>query len=327
MSTSKKALITGASGFIGRRLRDSLLERGYDVVAIRRASSPEPKEGRSVVGNYADVSNLESIFRDEKPSVVFHVAGVTKGRRYEDFQRGNVMPTQNLVAAIKHSEIDAPRFVMVSSLTSYGPSHSYGRPLKESDPRRPIEFYGQSKLEAELIVEQSGLPFTILRPGGVYGPGDIDYFELFKSIAKGFNVFFGNENRRQSCIYVDDCVRAIVDAAEHKDAAGQGYFLSDNKPLTWGQFQQAIVAQQSKKVRKISLPEIIVDVAAFGGELLTALDKKPRLMNRQKAKMGAQEAWTCSGDKAKEDFGFVAAVDVNEGAALADKWYRQNGWY
>lgn len=322
-----KALITGASGFIGGNLRAALLEAGVDVLAIRRPSSPAPKEGRSVVAAYDDVAALTDLMATEKPDWVFHVAGATKGVTYEDFQRANVMPTKNLLTALREAGHTPKRFVLVSSLAAYGPS-SPTRPLKETDPRRPIEHYGRSKLEAEQVLEAMGdeVPWTIIRPSGVYGPGDGDYFNLFKEVEGGRNVFFGNRERWFSAVYIDDCVRAIVDAATNDAAIGKGYFLDDGRPVTWGEFQQAIVKASGKRVMNLNLPEFLVSVAALGGELATKVDKKPRLFNRQKAIMGAQDAWTCSSDAAGEDFGYEPEVDLDEGVKRALAWYREEGW-
>ena len=325
---SGRALITGASGFIGSRLRTALLGAGVDVVAIRRASSPEPAEGRSVVADYGDPEGLGKVIAEEAPDWVFHVAGATKGVAYEDFQRANVMPTKNLLRAIEESHPgELRRFVLISSLASYGPS-APGRPHREGDPRRPIEHYGRSKLEAEQVVEAMGrsVPWTIVRPSGVYGPGDGDYFNLFREVEKGRNVFFGNRERLFSAIYVDDCVRAIVTAANADAAVGKGYFLCDGRPISWDEFQSAIVATSRRKVRTLNLPEAFVGIAALGGELATKLDGKPRLFNRQKAKMGAQSAWTCSHEAAAEDFGYSPQVPLEEGVKRAMEWYRAEGW-
>ena len=326
MKLEGKALITGASGFIGSDLRAALLGAGVDVVAIRRASSPAPREGRSVVASYDDLEGLVAVMGEEKPDWVFHVAGATKGVTYEDFQRANVEPTKNLLEALRRAHPGVKRFVLISSLAAYGPSAA-GKPLSESDPRRPIEFYGQSKLEAEQMLEaMPSIPWTIVRPSGVYGPGDGDYFNLFKEVQSGRNVFFGNEKRWFSAVYIDDCVKGIVQAALSDRSVGKGYFLEDGRPVTWGEFQQAIVEASGKRVRKLKLPEIFVDIAAMGGELATKIDKKPRLFNKQKAKMGAQEAWTCSSRSAHDDFGYEPAVAIEEGVKRAYAWYREHDW-
>jgi len=321
-------LVTGASGFIGGRLRDELLASGCDVVAIRRPGSPASKVGRSVEADYADVGELERIIGSERPDYVLHVAGVTKGSSYEDFQLGNVMPTRNLLAALRREHPETKRFVFVSSLVAYGPSAT-SAPHREENPPRPIEHYGASKLEAERVVqeESGGVSWTIVRPSGVYGPGDVDHFTLFRSAVLGWNLFYGNREHYMSCIYVDDCVRGILEAARHEQCAGKSYFLTGDDPLTWEEFQNEIARAVGRRVRNLDLTAPMMWVAAFAGEAATWIDKKPRLLNLQKAKMGAQQAWTCVGDAARRDFGFATEVDLAEGIGRTHEWYAANDWY
>ena len=108
---SGKVLLTGASGFIGGRLRDALLSQGCDVLAIRRKGSPAAKTGRSVELDYADSAGLTRLMREERPEYVLHVAGATKGVTYNDFLDANVMPTTNLVAAVREGYPELKRFV------------------------------------------------------------------------------------------------------------------------------------------------------------------------------------------------------------------------
>ncbi len=323
-----KVLITGSSGFIGSRLLESLLESGSEVVAIRRAASPAGSRGRSVTADYASIAELEALVAAEKPDYLLHVAGVTKGRSYEDFWRGNVMPTRNLLSALHRAGSKLKRFVLVSSLVAYGPS-TPSQPLRESDSRNPIEHYGKSKLEAEQAVEgeAADIPWTIVRPAGVYGPGDVDYFNLFKSAALGWNAFFGNRHREMSLVYVDDCVRGILQAAHHPATVGKGYFLATGQPVTWEELQDQIVRAVQREVRTVDLPELFVSLAAVGGEIASRFDKKPRLLNLQKAKMGAQDAWTCTAEAAKADFGFEGEIGLEEGVLRTHEWYAENGWY
>jgi nucleoside-diphosphate-sugar epimerase len=324
-----KALVTGASGFIGSRLRDALLARGLDVLSIRRKGSAPAKagQGRSVECAYDDVAALTRLVEMEKPDYVLHVAGVTKGVAYEDFARGNLMPTENLLRALETAHPGLERFVHISSQAAYGPS-TKERAVSEDDPRRPVEFYGQSKLEAEHAVEKRGtsLRWTILRPAGVYGPGDVDYFNLFKEADARRNVFFGNRHQRWSAIYVDDCVEAILAATTHPAAVGEGFFVEDGRPLTWVEFQDTIVRESGKRALTLDFPAFVVTLAGIGGEIATRLDGKPRLFNRQKAKMGAQEAWVCSADKLRARLGWNAKIGHEEGVRRAFGWYRAQGW-
>jgi nucleoside-diphosphate-sugar epimerase len=320
-------LLTGASGFIGGRLRDALLDAGADVVSLRRARSPETPRGRSAVVDYADRAGIRRLIEKERPGFVFHVAGATKGVTDEDFDRANVMPTRNLAEAVADLHPGIARFVLVSSLAAYGPSRP-GAPHREDAPRKPIEAYGRSKLRAEQVLEglTARLPWTIVRPAGVYGPGDVDYLELFKSVERRLNVFFGNRARWFSSVYVDDVVTAALGAAQHPNAIGKGYFVCDGVPTTWGDFQEEIVRASGRRVLTLDLPEAFVDLAAAGGELLTRIDGKPRLFNKQKALMGAQEAWTCTHAALHADTGYSPTVAVPEGVARTLAWYRAERW-
>lgn len=326
-SVSGKVLLTGASGFIGGRLRDVLLDSGVDVLAIRRPGSPPAKKGRSVEAAYEDTTTLDNIVRSEKPDYVLHVAGATKGVSYEDFRQANVLPTKNLLEALKKEHPAVKRFVHISSLASFGPSTATN-PHTESSERRPIEFYGQSKLEAERVVEGFGttLPWSIIRPSGVYGPGDADYLNLFREVERGRNVYFGNRKRWFSAVYVDDLISAILLATTHADAIGKGFFVCDGKPVTWETFQETMVRLSGKRVRSLDLPEFLVSLAAVGGEFATMIDKQPRLFNRQKAKMGAAEAWLCKSDSLRQTLGWSSQVPIEEGIRRTFAWYRKEKW-
>lgn len=325
----KKVLLTGASGFIGGSLRTRLLADGAEVIAVRRKGSPPAKKGRSVEVEYEDLPELERLFSTERPDCVLHVAGATKGRTYEDFRRANVMPTENLLKAALAGHPSLERFVHVSSASVYGPSVLGEPPLDESAPRKPIEHYGKSKLEAEEVVERFAgqLKCTIIRPAGVYGPGDGDFFNLFREANSGRNIFFGNRQKWCSLVYVDDLVDVILLAAQHPKAVGKGFFVCDEHPTTWDEFQGHILAAVGrKKAWTIDFPAVAVDVAAFFGELATRLDKKPRLFNRQKALMGFQNAWLCTSKAAQAELGYLPKVALREGCERAASWYRQEGW-
>jgi nucleoside-diphosphate-sugar epimerase len=322
-----KVVLTGASGFIGGRLRDALLLAGADVISLVRPDSPPAKRGRAAAVRYDDPQSLRDVFAREQPDYVFHVAGATKGVSADDYWRGNVQPTQNLLGALREVHPGVRRFVLVSSLTAYGPSND-GPPLRETDAPRPIEHYGKSKLEAEQLVEGCGdrLPWTIVRPAGVYGPGDVDVFVLFRAAKLGVNLFFGNRDKRASMVYVDDLVDALVRAAQSERSVGKGYFICDGVPYTWGEIQEHIRRAVGRSGLNVNLPSFVVPMAAALGEVASALDKKPRLANRQKALLDAQRAWLCSAEAARADFDFLPRVEMADGTRRTYAWYREHGW-
>jgi nucleoside-diphosphate-sugar epimerase len=319
------AVITGASGFIGRWTRDALLDAGLDVVALRRPASPPAARGRSEEVDYGDADGLARVFERVRPDYVLHVAGATKGVTYEDFVHANVTPTAALLAAAERTGAPVKRFLHVSSLASFGPS-TLDTPHVETATPRPIEFYGRSKLESEQIVQKSHLPYTILRPGGVYGPGDVDYFNLFKSAASGWNLYFGNRQRAFSKIYISDMVALTLAAMTDPRTERRDYFICDGQPVTWETFQSAISARAGRRVRDLDLPGGFVGLAAFGGEIMSSLDKKPRLFNRNKAAMGRAEAWTCDPRALFSDLGRRAEIGLEEGVERSWAWYREAGW-
>jgi nucleoside-diphosphate-sugar epimerase len=96
--------------------------------------------------------------------------------------------------------------------------------------------------------------------------------------------------------------------------------------VTWGEYQQHIVEASGKGALKLHLPELCVDVAGVFGELMTKVDGKPRLFNRQKALLGKQEAWTCTSDRARSDFGYSHEVELRDGVEETLSWYRSTGW-
>jgi nucleoside-diphosphate-sugar epimerase len=324
---SGKAIITGASGFVGSHLRDALLDAGVDVIALRRPGSPPAERGRSAEIDYSDTESLARIFESEKPDYVFHVAGVMNGVRYEDFSKGNVLPTRNLVQALGSENPQLRRFVYVSSLTAYGPSRK-DAPMREDAEPCPVEFYGKSKLEAEEAIRAAGetIPWTIIRPGGVYGPGDYQYWELFRLAAKGINPFFGNRKRPlSSMVYIDDLIDAIIAAAQSPATLHKGYFISDGQPVTFEELQQLIVQAVGRKVWDIDLPAFSIDIAGFFGEIKGRITGKPSLYHRQKVIMARQEAWTCGCDAACTDFGYRPRVTLEEGIRKTYDGYRADG--
>jgi nucleoside-diphosphate-sugar epimerase len=322
-----KALVTGASGFVGSHVRDALVERGLDVISLRRPGSPATRVGRSHEATYEDLDALTALMASERPDFVFHVAGVTKGRTYVDFADGNVRPTRNLLRALTRARVTPRRFVHVSSLAAWGPSTT-ARPVCEEDLPSPVEYYGRSKLESErVLAEFEAIPSTVIRPAAVFGPRDVDYLNLFDGAHRGIDLYFGNARKPKSAIYVADLVEAILRGAVVDRAIGRSYFIAHPEIVTWRQFQSWIVeTTPRKKVLTLHFPSVAVDLAAIGGELLTRIDGKPRLFNRQKAILGSQEAWTCTVTRAEAELGFVSKSSLRDAVHATAEWYLREGW-
>src|SRR3954468_8269973 len=149
-----RALVTGATGFVGSHLVEALQSRSVEVTALARSAAKAAdliRRGVRVVSGDLDRSDaLTEAVRDQ--DVVYHVAGMVAARDEAEFLRCNRDGTTNLLGAVQR--LGSPRFVLVSSLAAAGPAPR-GRPLLGSEPPRPVTAYGRSKLAAEQVVRSS----------------------------------------------------------------------------------------------------------------------------------------------------------------------------
>ena len=174
-----KALVTGATGFVGSHLAEALRRRGDEVTALVRspakAAALGPLGVRVLPGGLDDPDSLARAA--EGQDVVFHVAGLVAARDEAEFLRVNRDGTAGLVAAAARARVG--RFVYVSSMAAGGPADR-GRPLTGTEPPNPVTAYGRSKLAGETAVKAGSLPWVIMRPPTVYGPRDREVLKVFR---------------------------------------------------------------------------------------------------------------------------------------------------
>lgn len=323
-----KALVTGSNGFIGSHLVELLLKKNYQIKClVRKTSNLQWIKDLPVEFVYGDVTapgSLKSAVRDV--DFIFHLGGTVRAINWEGFYRVNAIGTKNLVEACAENAKRLKRFVFISSQAAVGPSPG-DKMIDETDTPRPISLYGKSKREAEIIVWESRniFPVTILRPPSVYGPRDDDILEIFKYVKRGIRPQIGNKQRKISIIYVDDLVRGIVLAAESKKAENQIFFLTD-KPIFWNEFTETIARVMNKKTIRIKLPEAVLSLAAFIGEISSKITKKAAILNKDKAREMKQLYWLVDGSRAEEMLGFKPEIDLQEGIRRTYQWYKMMGW-
>ncbi|HRP08007.1 MAG TPA: NAD(P)-dependent oxidoreductase, partial [Gemmatimonadales bacterium] len=210
-----KALVTGATGFVGSRLVSQLLEQGHQVTALVRSlerAAPLAERGaRLVLGDLADTEAIGSASLGQ--DVVLHSAAMTGAVNEAEFMAANRDGTRRIVEAA--IETGVPRLVLVSSAAAGGPSQP-GTPrtgIGETDA--PVTMYGRSKLASELVVRDAAIDWTILRPPTVYGPGDTANLHSVFRAARRFGTapVFGDGSQEVSLIHVDDLAAAIIAAA------------------------------------------------------------------------------------------------------------------
>ena len=337
-----KILITGASGFIGSFIVEEALRQGYDTwAAIRRSSSKEYLQDERIHFIELNLSSKEQLVEQLKGydfDYVVHAAGVTKCINKADFHRINTEGTKNLVMALRELQMPLRKFVFVSSLSVFGAIREQQpyEEIHETDHPQPNTAYGQSKLEAEqwldalnseLKTQYSTLfPYVILRPTGVYGPREKDYFLMVKSIVQHSDFAVGYKRQDITFVYVSDVVQAVFLALE-KGQTGRKYFLSDGEVYQSTTFSDLIHEELGRPWWiRITAPVWVLRVVTFFGEHIGRMTGKISALNNDKYNILRQRNWRCDIEPARRELGYEPQVKLSEGVHRAVCWYKENHW-
>lgn len=317
----RRVAITGATGFIGRHLTAHLASRGVLVHAIQRPGSRQTApEGATVVRAALDAESLRPAFG--QVDAVVHLAGLTSSTRQRDLFDVNVEGTRAVARAAR--VVDVP-LIHVSSLAAAGPA-APSAPRVETDAPRPVTPYGWSKLEGErVLAAESGLRWTILRPGGVYGPGDRAMLPLFAFARWGVLPLVGRATAAYTFVYVDDLVRAIV-AALDAPAKQDTLFVGHAQPVASRALLEDIRLVLGRGAVIVPIPMILTRLAALGGDLGGALLGRPLTINSSRYVELVSEGFVCRVDRLREQLGIVAEVGLRTGLTRTVEWYRKQGW-
>ena len=329
-----KILITGASGFIGSFIVEEALNQGFETwAAVRKSSSKEYLQDKRIHFIELNLSSKEQLvgqLRDHQFDYVVHAAGVTKCLNKADFRRINTEGTKNLVEALLEVGMPLKRFVFISSLSVFGAIREQQpyEEIRETDTPQPNTAYGRSKLEAEQYLESVGsrIPYIILRPTGVYGPREKDYFMMAKSIQQHSDFAVGYKRQDITFVYVQDVVQAVFLALDHGDN-GRKYFLSDGQVYQSTTFSDLIHEALGRPWWiRITAPVWVLRVVTFFGEYIGRMTGKVTALNNDKYNILRQRNWRCDIEPARQELGFQPKVMLDEGVRRSIKWYKDNGW-
>ena len=174
---------------------------------------------------------------------------------------------------------------------------------------------------------QSYFPYVILRPTGVYGPGEKDYFMEIKSIKSGFDFAVGFTPQRITFIYVKDLAVAAFLALENEAVRNRHYFVADGDVYTDESFARMIQEILRKKhVLHARIPMELVYIACQGSEWIGKLLKKSMTLNTDKYIILKQRNWICDVTPLQDELGFVPAYPLRRGLEESIEWYRKEGW-
>ncbi len=313
-----KALITGASGFIGSHLAETLLGRGHEVHCLARAQSRLPyleRAGARIIrASFEDEAALTQATRGM--GWVFHLAAVINAPSWKEYHRVNTLYTARLLAACEKSAESIQRFVYVSSVSAAGDSGPTRYP-DESCPCNPDDWYGKSKLGGEAAVLSCGsrFPITILRPPFVIGPGQKELLMIIRVLKAGIRMTMGNGSRQSILIYVSDLVEAMIRCAENPAAAGKTYFVSDERldGYSWKELLATISSVIGRRRFWLSVPVSVQLAFADIAERCAALIGSASPITRDYVLKVRDSHWLYDASAIRRDIGFKARYSLRQG--------------
>lgn len=328
-----KILITGASGFIGSYIVEEALRRDMEVwAAVRGSSSRKWLQDSRINFIELNLSSYDDLCRQLKGhsfDYVVHAAGVTKCLHARDFERVNTLGTENLVWAMKNCGIRPRMLVYLSSLSVFGAireTQPY-QEIRDTDRPRPNTAYGRSKLKAERFLDNvQDMPFVVLRPTGVYGPRERDYFLMAKSISQHTDFSVGYRPQDITFVFVLDLVKAVFLALEH-GVSGRKYFVSDGGVYSSRTFSDLIRKELGHPwLLRIKAPLWLLRAVTWCGEHIGHITGHVTALNNDKYHILRQRNWRCDISPIRDELGYSPDYSLERGVHETIAWYKANGW-
>lgn len=299
--------LTGATGFVGQAVLDEAEARGVPVRALTR----RPQAARACVtwveGNLSEAASLSDLVRGA--DAVLHVAAMTTAPDAAAFTACNVAGTATLIEAAKAAK--AKRFVFVSSLSAREPS---------------LSMYGASKAQAENLVASSGLDWTVVRPPGVYGPRDIDYFEMFRTAKLGFIPL--PPRGASSILHVHDLARLMLDLIDAPPALVRHKLFEpdDGREGGWSHKELAQAIGQAVGRSRVFAPQLPAGLLRVAASIDGALRGHKARLTLDRVGYMTHPNWVARSAFAVSARVWEPRIAGAEGLAETAAWYREQGW-
>ena len=342
-------LVTGAPGWIGTRLVNSLVHglSGHEALCkpqqgLRIRCLVLPGQDFSeltslsdrieiIIGDIRSPSSCEAFVKNARGGLLFHAAGIIHPRRISELYEVNVQGTNNLLYAALHEKVK--RAVVVSSNSPFGFNPCSNHLFDESSPYNPYMNYGRSKKEMEEIVKNiqalGVLETVIIRPPWFYGPNQPFRQSLFfKMIKEGKGPVIGDGRNRRSMVYVDNLCQGLLLAALEEEANGGVYWVADERPYFMNEIIDTIERLLEEEFdmevahKRLKLPGMVCEFARVCDMLI----QKAGFYNQQIHVLSEMnKTIACSVEKAKNELGYHPMISLEEGMRRSIQWCLDNG--
>ncbi len=316
--------VTGGSGFLGRYACPWLAARGHRVRAITRDAAQLTGAGaeRRIVA--PDAGAVEWTAALAGCDAVLHLAGRAHvmeeqaGDPLPAYRAANVGLTRLVLEAAAAASCRA--FVFASSVKAVGESTSTA--WTDDTPPRPVDPYGRSKLEAEVMIAEHGPRFGVrtasLRFPLMYGPGmRANMLQLFRAVARGTPLPFGGIDNRRSLLFAGNAAAALEAAAMHPHAQGS-YFVSDGEDLSTPELVRAIARALGRPARLVPVPAALFRAAGRIGDALAPWLRLPVTSSRVQRLLDSLQV---DSSRFRRELGFVPAYSVEGGMRQTARWF------
>jgi nucleoside-diphosphate-sugar epimerase len=323
-------LVTGATGYTGTVLVKKLIDYDLNVKAIARESSNiSVFKGLSVKWIRGEVYDKDTIKEGMKDvQYVFHLAAAFREAKStrKDYWNVHVKSTQLIVEeALKNSKFK--RMIHVSTMGVHG--HIENPPGDENSPFAPGDDYQKTKSEAEIWLKDStgkkDFPYTIIRPCGIYGPGERRLLKLYKMAAKRFFPILGNGMCWYHFVHVEDLTNAMILAATEDNVLGEAFLIGSKKAIRLEEMAAIIAREYKNKLQILRLP---IGPFFLLGDICEAICKPLRLeppIYRRRVAFYSKDR-NFSVRKMQEVLGYQPLYDNKKGIVESARWYRDHGW-
>ncbi|TMC20576.1 MAG: NAD-dependent epimerase/dehydratase family protein [Chloroflexi bacterium] len=327
-------LVTGATGFLGSALTRELLKRELVVrILVRDEQKAREQFGEHAAnltvmrGEINDVDKVQQAV--DGVSTIYHLVGrlyhpSVSSRLYKET---HVEGTRVILEACK-GQSQLQRFVHCSTTGVHGVTGN--TPAAEDAPFAPTNPYEATKLEGEALAlraqQEWGLPVSVVRPGLVYGPGDLHLLGFFSTIKKGpFPPIIDGGKAMIHPVYIDDMTEAFILAAEKPQAIGRSYNIAGAQPVSFRELSTAIAHSLGKKLPAGSLPLGLANFASDLFKLLPGFDGEKAPLTRSRVRF-LTNSRMYNIERARKELGYEPTIGLEEGMSYTAAWYQKHGY-